>query len=115
MKWNHYRETITRTAPSDAYVDLESKPLRTNTLLITDHISVEDKTTAYTNLKIGIKSTETFIPLEEEKSPRIAEVYWTKSELQFREHERVCVRMTGCTSGDVLEVTIQGRLYYLEA
>lgn len=114
MRWEHYRETITRTAPSDAYVDLETKPLRANTLLVVDHVSVENKTTAYTNLRVGVKSTETFIPLEEEKDPALGEIYWTKSPLQFREHERVCCRLTGCTSGDVLEVTIQGRLYYLE-
>jgi hypothetical protein len=102
-------------ATSAAYVDLETKPLRTNTLLITDHISVEDKTTTYTNLRVGIKEGSVFLPLEEQKNPAAAEVFWTKSNLQFVEHERVCCRLTGCTSADVIEVTIQGRLYYLEA
>ena len=115
MRWEHYRETIRRTAPSGAYVDLETKPLRANTLLISDHISVEDKTNAYTNLRVGIKSTEIFYPLEEEKNPPAGEVFWTRSRIQYVEHERVCCRLTGCTSADVLEVTIQGRLYYLES
>ena len=113
MRWSHYRQSIEAKSAAATYDDLETAPLKENTLLIVDHVSVENETTAYTNLRIGIKQGSTFTPLEEEKSPAAAEVYWSKSELKFKEHERVCCRLTGCTSGDVLKATIQGRLYQL--
>ena len=113
MEWIHYRETLNKQSAAAAYDDLETPPLKVNTFLITDHISVENKNTTYTNLRIGIKSGTTFTPLEEEKVPDAGEVYWTRNELQFKEHERVCCRLTGCTNNDLLEVTIQGRLYLL--
>lgn len=114
MRWSHYRESILKKSGGATYDELETPPLKSNQLLIADHISVEDETTAYTNLRIGIKAGAVFTPLEEEKSPAAAEVYWSKSELKFVEHERVCCRLTGCTSGDVLRATIQGKLYELE-
>jgi hypothetical protein len=113
MRWSHYRETIQKKSGGASYDDLETPPLKSNQYLITDHVSVENETTAYTNLRVGIKAGATFTPLEEEKTPVAAEVYWTKSDLKFVEHERVCCRLTGCTSGDVLKATIQGKLYQL--
>jgi hypothetical protein len=114
MKWAHYREFFQKKSGGAAYDDLETPPLKENQFLIVDHVSVEDETTAYTNLRVGIKAGATFTPLEEEKSPAAAEVYWTQSELKITEHERLCCRLTGCTSGDVLKVTVQGKLYQLE-
>ena len=113
MRWSHYRQLIQKKSGGATYDDLETAPLKSNQFLIADHVSVENKTTAYTNLRIGIKNGSEFTALEEEKTPVAAEVYWSKSELKFSEHERVCCRLTGCTSGDVLQVTIQGKLYEL--
>ncbi len=113
MRWTHYREYIQKKSGGATYDDLETPPLKENTSLTIDHVSVENETTAYTNLRIGIKEGPIFTPLEEEKSPAAAEIYWTKSELKFVEHERVCCRLTGCTSGDALKATIQGKLYQL--
>jgi len=113
MRWSHYREIIQKNSGGATFDDLETPPLKENHYLIVDHVSVENETTSYTNLRIGIKSCGTFIPLEEEKAPAAGEVYWTESELKFTEQERVCCRLTGCTSGDVLKATIQGKLYLL--
>jgi hypothetical protein len=113
MRWSHYREFFQKKSGGASYDDLETPPLKANQFLIVDHVSVEDETTAYTNLRIGIKAGSVFTPLEEEKSPAPGEVYWSKSELKITEHERFCCRLTGCTSGDVLKATIQGKLYQL--
>jgi hypothetical protein len=113
MRWSHYREFIEKKSGGATYDELETPPLKSNQFLIADHVSVENETTAYTNLRIGIKSGSIFTPLEEEKSPSSGEVYWTRSELRITEHERLCCRLTGCTNGDVLKATIQGKLYLL--
>ena len=113
MRWSHYRQDIQKKSGGATYDDLETPPLKANQFLIADHVSVENKTTAYTNLRLGIKSAQTFTPVEEEKTPVAGEIYWSKSEIKITEHERFCCRLTGCTSGDVLEVTIQGKLYEL--
>jgi hypothetical protein len=114
MRWSHYREFFQKKSGGAAYDDLETPPLKENQFLIVDHVSVENETTAYTNLRVGIKSGTTFTPLLEEKTPAAGEVVWTDEELKITEHERFCCRLTGCTSGDVLKATIQGKLYQLE-
>jgi len=112
MEWQFYREILRRVSGSAAYIDLETPPLKAGEYLEVSHISVEDQTTAYTNLRIGIKSVGEFIPVEEEKVPAAGEVYWSKNPMVFYEHERVCCRLTGCTSGDVLQAVIMGKLYF---
>jgi len=114
MRWSHYREIIQKKSGGAAYDDLETPPLKPNQLLVADHISVENETTAYTNLRIGPSEGGILTPFEEEKNPAAANVYWTRSELRFIEHERVCCRLTGCTSGDIIKATVQGKLYQLE-
>lgn len=113
MRWSHYRQTIQKKSGGAAYDDLETPPLKQNQLLIADHVSVENETTAYTSLRIGIKDGNTFTPFEEETAPAAAEVYWTDSDIRIYEHERVCSRLTGCTNGDIIKATVQGRLYQL--
>ncbi len=113
MRWSHYREFIEKKSGGATYDDLETPPLKAQQFLIVDHISAENETTAYTNLRVGIKAGATFTPLLEEKSPAADEVVWTDEELKITEHERVCCRLTGCTSGDIIKATIQGKLYQL--
>lgn len=114
MRWSHYRKEILKKSGGASYDDLETPPLKSNQILIVDHLSVENETTAYTSLRVGIKTGPTFTPLEEEMAPAAAEIFWTRSELKIIEHERICCRLTGCTSGDVLRATIQGKLYELK-
>ena len=113
MRWSHYREYLEKKSAGAAYDDLEPPPLKAQQFLIVDHVSVQDETTAYTNLRLGIKAATTFTPLLEEKTPAAGEVVWTDEELKITEHERLCCRLTGCTSGDILKATIQGKLYHL--
>jgi hypothetical protein len=113
MRWSHYRIDLQKKSGGSTYDDLETPPLKENQFLIADLISAENETTAFTNLRIGIKSLDQFTPLEEEESPAAATRYWTPDEIHAREDERICCRFTGCTSGDILKATIQGKLYQL--
>lgn len=92
------------------YDDVNDDRIRPGWLLEVSHISVENQTTAFTNIRIGVDHGGVFFIHEEEKNPVADEVYWTKSHFYVSENERVKVRCTGCTSGDFIQVFIEGLL-----
>ncbi len=113
MPSQFYRQTMLTKSAGAAYDDIETLPILGECYLEVDHIAVENKTTAYTSLRIGAKKGSDFVGMEQEDSPAAATIYHSKNVLRFFSNERVCCRMTGCTSGDIIEVTVQGRVMYV--
>jgi hypothetical protein len=94
--------------------DLESPLVEPGTILEIRHVAVENRTTAYTRLVIGIADGLSFFQKEEEDSPAANNIYWTKSKFLIPAGKKLRARLTGCTSGDDLHMTYEGYLWELD-
>lgn len=91
--------------------DLESPQVEQGFLLEVRHVAVENRTTAYTRLVIGVSDGMSFYQKEEEDSPAANNIYWTKSWFLIPAGKKLRARLTGCTAGDNLHMTYEGYLW----
>lgn len=103
-------ERITKAAGGTSD-DLESPPVPTGCILEITHVSIENKTTAYTRLTVGRVDGNQFDEIEEEDSPSAADIFWTRSRILIPAGGRLRARLTGCTAADVLIMNYEGKLY----
>ena len=94
--------------------DLESRLVEPGTVLEVRHVAVENRTTAYTRLVIGVADGLSFFQKEEEDSPAANNIYWTKSKFLIPAGKKLRARLTGCSSGDDLYMTHEGYLWEVE-
>ena len=94
--------------------DLESRLVEPGTILEIRHVAVENRTTAYTRLVIGVADGLSFFQKEEEDSPAANNIYWTKSKFLIPAGKKLRARLTGCTAADVLNMTYEGYLWEVE-
>lgn len=91
--------------------DLESPQVEPGTILELTHVAVENRTTAYTRLVVGVADGISFYQKEEEDAPQANNIYWTKSKFLIPAGKRLRARLTGCTSGDDLHMTYEGYIW----
>lgn len=103
-----YRKHLTFTSVVATPEDIDDSKVKPGWLLKTTHISVENRTTDYTRLVIGISDGSRFDELEEEDGPLADDIYWSRSLILVPEGWFVRARLTGNTSGDIINVHIQG-------
>lgn len=94
--------------------DLDSLPLEPGTILEVRHVAVENRTTAYTRLVIGVADGLSFYQKEEEDSPAANNIYWTKSKFLIPAGKKLRARLTGCTASDNLHMTYEGFLWEVD-
>ena len=94
--------------------DLESPLVEPGTILEVRHIAVENRTTAYTRLVIGVADGLSFFQKEEEDSPAADNIYWTKSKFLIPAGKKLRARLTGCTAADDLHMSYEGYLWEVE-
>jgi len=94
--------------------DLESLQIEPGTILEVRHVSVENRTNAYTRLVIGVADGLSFFQKEEEDSPAANNIYWTKSKFLIPAGKKLRARLTGCTAGDDLHMSYEGYLWEVE-
>lgn len=104
-------EEVLKTSLAASYDDLESKVVGPGKILEVRHVSVENRTTAYIRLVIGVADGISFYQKEEEDSPGANNIYWTKSKFLVPAGKKLRARLTGCTSGDYLVMCYEGLLY----
>lgn len=103
-----YQAALTLTSAGAAYDDVNSERVKPGKLLRVNLVGVENYTTDFTSLRIGVNNRGNISWYGEEKSPVAAELYWLPEVLMVPEGASLTVRFTGCTSGDLLRVNIQG-------
>lgn len=91
--------------------DLESLRVEPGTILQVTHVAVENETTAYTRLVIGVADGLSFYQKEEQDSPAANNIYWSRSKFLIPAGKKLRARLTGCTSGDKIHMTYEGFLY----
>jgi hypothetical protein len=102
---------VLEASAGGTYDDLDSFVVPPGTILEVHHVAVENKTTAYTRLTIGLADGLSFIEKEEEDSPAADNIYWTKSKFLVPAGKKLRARLTGCTSGDEIHMAYEGFLW----
>jgi hypothetical protein len=105
---------VIKASAGAAYDDLESPLVEPGTILEIRHVAVENRTTAYTRLVIGVADGLSFYQKEEKDNPAPDNIYWTKSKFLIPSGKKLRARLTGCTSGDELVMTYEGYLWEVE-
>jgi hypothetical protein len=90
---------------------LESRLVEPGTILEVRHVAIENRTTAYTRLVIGVADGLSFFQKEEEDSPAANNIYWTRSKFLIPAGKKLRAHLTGCTSGDDIHMTYEGFLW----
>ena len=88
--------------------DLETHRVPSGQRWVLHHVAAEDKTTACTSLRLGIKRGTTFLPMEEQKSPAADTLYSSQDPWYLEAGNILVARFNGTTSGDKLHLYVNG-------
>ena len=103
-----YHRHLNKNSAGATYDDLNDEQVPKNHQLTVHHLSVENDTTAYTRLVVGISNGGNFHKLIEEDAPAADNIYWHDRPIYVPEGWFIRIRMTGNTSGDVCNAYING-------
>jgi len=105
---------VLKTSSAAAYDDLESPQVEPGTILEVRHVAVENRTSNYTRLVIGVADGISFFQKEEEDSPAANNIYWTRSKFLVPAGKKLRARLTGCSSGDKLHMCYEGYIWEVD-
>jgi hypothetical protein len=94
--------------------DLESPPVEPGTILEVRHVAVENRTTTFTRLVVGVADPISFFQKEEEDNPAANNIYWTKSKFLIPAGKKLRAHLTGCTAADKIYMAYEGFLWETE-
>lgn len=77
------------------------------------HIAVEDETTAFTSVRLGVRRGVAFIPLEEHVGGVAGELYTANRPFYLQAGNILVARFVGTTSGDLLRLYANGLAYHM--
>jgi hypothetical protein len=105
-----YLRNLTKIGVNTTQEDIDDDRVDNDYRLRVNHLSVENQTTAYTRLVVGVVVGHTFHQLVEEDAPAAGDVYWHDRPFYVPEGCKVRVRLMGITAADVIQVYINGLL-----
>ncbi len=88
--------------------DVDLGPVPEGLTWVVQHAAVEDETTAFTSVRIGIAQANDFRPLEEHIGGVAGELYTVPEPIYVPEGKFLRARFVGTTSGDKLALYING-------
>jgi hypothetical protein len=103
-----YRRTVTQKSDGTAIINLELDPVRPRVFRTLTHVTVEDKTLAYTKCRLAIKNVSRVHYLDELATPAANELAVSRSDIILGEQDIFFAELTGTTSGDELILTAIG-------
>lgn len=101
-------DRITNTSADTGTNNMRRNKIKPGRIEIISIVSVENLTTAYTSLRIGVFDNGVFHPYFEEKNPAAGEIYFTTDKIILRDGQQLQAELKGCTSGDHLEMYTHG-------
>jgi len=107
-------DEVIKISAGGTYDDVESPQVEQGTVLEIRHVSVENRTTAYTRLVIGVADGLSFSQKEEQDSPAPNNLYWTPNKFLIPAGKKLRARLTGCTNGDALHMSYEGYLWEID-
>ena len=103
-----YRRTLTGIGVTGSVVRLRLKPIRSKRFRVLTHVAVENLTTSYTKVRLGINSGLTDHYLDELITVAADELAISRSDILLGEGDYFFAELTGTTTGDVLIMTCLG-------
>lgn len=103
-----YRRTVTKKSDGSALFRLELERVRSDRIRVLTHITAENRTTAFTKVRLGIKRTELDHYLDELQTVAANELAVSDKLTILEELDQFFAEFTGTTSGDVLVLTAIG-------
>ncbi len=105
---NLFRHRITHISDGGAIEYIHDDPVMSGAIQVITRVSVENETSDYNQLRIGVLHAELFHPHEEEKNPNAGQLYWMSEEIYLGEREKLRIALSGTSASDVITVYIEG-------
>jgi len=103
-----YRRTKTGVGVTGEVVRLRLGPIKAKTLRVLTHVTVENKTSAYTKCRLGINAGPVDHYLDELQTIAKDELAVSRSDILLGEGDYFFSELTGTTDGDTLVMTCVG-------
>lgn len=100
-----YRRTINQSSDGSGTVRLKLDRVHARKLLVLSHVTVENKTTAYTKCRLGIDARGRDHYLDELITIAANELAVSRSDILLGEGDVFFAELTGTTDGDLLVLT----------
>ena len=101
-------ESKTKKSGGVTNEDIDLGPVPEGLVWIIRHAAVEDETTAFTSVRIGIAQANDFRPLEEHVGGVAGELYTVPEPIYVPEGKFLRARFVGTTSADKLALYVNG-------
>ncbi len=105
---NLFRRRITVDSEAETPLTVDDPKIESGYMAGIMRIAVENETSDYTRLRVGVVSGKIFHPHEEEQNPNADTLYWTSEEFYLGEGENIRIELAGTTSGDRINIYIEG-------
>jgi len=103
-----YRKRLKAISAGEATLNIEDDIVLEGKAIIYQRVSVENRTTAYTRLVIGVMSAGLFHRLEEHDNPGANDIFWTSDDINVKQGENLRVQLSGTTTGDEIYIYVEG-------
>lgn len=103
-----YRRRKTGAGLTGSVVRISLGQIGPKKLRVLTNVSVENETSAYTKLRLGIKNAGLEMYLEEQDTVAAGELVTSRSDVLLTEGDSFFVDLTGTTTGDHLVFFCQG-------
>jgi len=105
-----YRKRIKKTSAGEATLDIDDSIVLEGKAIVYERVSVENRTTGYTRLVVGVVSADLFHQHEEHDNPGVDDIFWTTDDINVKQGENLRLRLTGTTNGDTIFIYVEGRI-----
>ena len=103
-----YRQRVRSASGGASAFRLQLETVGPKTIRVLTHVTVENKTTAFTKLRLGITNTGRNYYLDEIQTIAAAELITSRSDIILGEADILFAELTGTTNGDVVILTALG-------
>lgn len=97
-----YRQKVTAIGLTGSVVNIELDPVYPSKIRVLSHVTIENKTTAFTKIRLAIKHHSLTFYLDELDSPTAAELIVSRSDIILGEMDILVAECTGTTTDDEL-------------
>jgi len=103
-----FRETMIEAGVTAQSVALLLDPVPPKTLRVLTHVTIEDETTAFTKVRLGILNAGVTFYVDELKAVLANELCVSRSDILLGEGDRFFAQLTGTTTGDLIKMVAIG-------
>ena len=101
-------ESKTKKSAANTNEDIDLGPVPEGLTWIIRHAAVEDETTAFTSVRVGVATADSFRPIEEHVGGVAGELYTVPDTIYVPTGKFLRARFVGTTSGDKLALYVNG-------